>query len=136
MLKNPANRNRAVPLTSEQFRYAFANAVGEDEAKELYETYPCPDRHADLPGRDRKSEPVDRGEGRHQEPRPRATADHLREKDHTVPPAIAKASYKKQEKNEGVTEYMEMPGRGHSLMIDNGWRDVADTALAFVQRFV
>ena len=42
MLKNPANRNRAVPLTYDQFRYAFANAVGEDEAKELYETYSVP----------------------------------------------------------------------------------------------
>ena len=57
------------------------------------------------------------------------------EKDHTVPPAIAKASYKKQAKNEGVTEYVELPGRGHSLTIDSGWRDVAETALAFVRRF-
>src|SRR5262249_16057641 len=35
-LRNPANWNRAVPLSYEQFRYSFANAVGEDEAKELY----------------------------------------------------------------------------------------------------
>ena len=42
VLGNPANRNRAVPLTYEQFRYAFANAVSEDEAKELYETYAVP----------------------------------------------------------------------------------------------
>ena len=58
------------------------------------------------------------------------------EKDHTVPWAIANASYKKQQRNEGVTEIVEMPGRGHSLTIDHGWREVADTALAFVQRFV
>ncbi len=57
------------------------------------------------------------------------------DEDHTVPPAIAKASYKKQQKNEGVTEYVEIPGRGHSLTIDSGWREVADTALAFVDRF-
>jgi non-heme chloroperoxidase len=56
--------------------------------------------------------------------------------DHTVPPAIAKASFKKQAKNAGVTEYTEMEGRGHSLTIDNGWQDVADTALEFVRRFV
>jgi non-heme chloroperoxidase len=57
------------------------------------------------------------------------------EKDQTVPPAIANASYKKQERNQGVTEIVEIPDRGHALTIDKGWREVADTALAFVQRF-
>ena len=57
------------------------------------------------------------------------------EKDHTVPPAIANASYKHQANNEAVTEIVEMPGRGHALTIDSGWREVADTALAFVQRY-
>ena len=57
------------------------------------------------------------------------------EKDHTVPWAIAKASYRKQLRNDAVTEIVEMPGRGHSLTIDHGWREVADTALGFVQRF-
>ena len=42
VLRNPANWNRAVPLTYEQFRYGFANAVGEQEATELYETYSVP----------------------------------------------------------------------------------------------
>ena len=55
--------------------------------------------------------------------------------DHTVPPAIAKASFDKEKKNAGVTEYVEIDGRGHALTIDSGWREVADTALAFVQRF-
>jgi pimeloyl-ACP methyl ester carboxylesterase len=57
------------------------------------------------------------------------------EQDHTVPPAIANASYKKQKRNKGVTEIKEIAGRGHSLTIDHGWREVADTALAFVKRF-
>ena len=57
------------------------------------------------------------------------------EKDHTVPWAIANASYKKQKRNEGVTEIVEIPNRGHALTIDSGWREVADTALRFVQRF-
>ena len=57
------------------------------------------------------------------------------EKDHTVPWAVANASYKKQSRNEGVTEIVEIPDRGHSLTIDNGWREVADTALKFVNRF-
>jgi len=58
------------------------------------------------------------------------------EKDNTVPWAIANASYKKQKRNEGVTEIAEIPGRGHALTIDGGWREVADRALAFVRRFV
>ena len=57
------------------------------------------------------------------------------DKDHTVPWAIANASYKKQQRNEGVTEIVEIAGRGHALTIDSGWREVADTALGFVQRF-
>ena len=57
------------------------------------------------------------------------------EKDHTVPWAIANASYKKQKRNEGVTEIVEIPDRGHSLTIDHGWREVADKALSFVRRF-
>jgi non-heme chloroperoxidase len=57
------------------------------------------------------------------------------EKDHTAPPSITRASYKQQQDNSGATEMVEMPGRGHALTIDNRWREVADTALAFVQRF-
>jgi non-heme chloroperoxidase len=137
VLGNPANRNRAVPLTYEQFRYGFANAVDEDEAKELYNTFSVPGSGAPLfqaaaanlnPWTEAKvdSENPDRG--------PLLVISG--EKDHTVPPAIANASYKKQERNPGVTEIVEMPNRGHALVIDSGWREVADTALAFVRRFV
>ena len=58
------------------------------------------------------------------------------EKDNTVPWAIANASYHQQQHNPDVTEIVEIPNRGHALTIDSGWREVADTALAFVQRFV
>jgi len=58
------------------------------------------------------------------------------EKDNIVPWSIANASYKKQKRNEGVTEIVEIPNRRHSLTLDSGWREVADTALAFVRRFV
>ncbi len=137
VLKNPANWNRAVPLTYEQFRYGFANAVSEDEAKELYETYAVP-----APGA-----PLFQAATANLNPWTEAKVDHKNpergplliisgEKDHTVPWAIANASYKKQAHNPGVTEITEMPNRGHALTIDNGWREVADTALAFVQRFV
>ena len=57
------------------------------------------------------------------------------DKDHTVPPAIAKASYNRQKRNDAVTEFKTLPGRGHALTIDSGWREVADTALDFVRRF-
>jgi pimeloyl-ACP methyl ester carboxylesterase len=137
VLGNPANRNRAVPLTYEQFRFGFANAVSEDEAKELYETFAVPAAGAPLfqaatanlnPWTEAKvdSKNPDRG--------PLLIISG--EKDHTVPWAIANASYKKQKRNEGVTEIVEIPNRGHALTIDSGWREVADTALAFVQRFV
>src|SRR4051794_29079328 len=39
VLGNPRNRHRAIPLTYDQFRYAFANAVSEAEAHQLYDTY-------------------------------------------------------------------------------------------------
>jgi non-heme chloroperoxidase len=57
-------------------------------------------------------------------------------KDHTVPTAISKAEYKRQQHNTGVTEFTEIPDRGHALTIDNGWAQVAQTALAFIRRFI
>jgi non-heme chloroperoxidase len=137
VLSNPANRNRAVPLTYEQFRYAFANAVGEEEAKQLYETYSVPGSGV----------PIFQAASANLNPWTEAKVDTknpdrgplliiVGAEDHTVPPAIAKAAYKKQKGNAGVTEYHELPGRGHALVIDDGWRDVADVALAFVRRFV
>jgi non-heme chloroperoxidase len=57
------------------------------------------------------------------------------EKDHTVPWAIANAAYKRHRRNPGVTEIVKIPNRGHSLTIDHGWREVAQTALEFVKRF-
>jgi non-heme chloroperoxidase len=137
VLGNPANRHRAVPLTYEQFRYGFANAVGEGEARELYETFAVPASGAPIfqaaaanlnPWTEAKvdTETPDRG--------PLLIVSG--EKDNTVPWAIANASYKRQQRNDGVTEIVEMPNRGHALTIDSGWREVADTALAFVKRFV
>ena len=137
VLGNPANHGRAVPLTYEQFRYAFANAVSETEAMELYNTYAVPGSGAPLfqaatanlnPWTEVKVKTKNPERG------PLLIIDG--ELDHTVPWAIANASYKKQKRNEGVTEIVKMDGRGHSLTIDHGWREVADTALAFVKRFV
>jgi non-heme chloroperoxidase len=58
------------------------------------------------------------------------------ESDHTVPPALVNAAFKKQKRNAGVTEIVSVPRRGHSLTIDHGWREIAEKALAFVKRFV
>lgn len=58
------------------------------------------------------------------------------EKDHQAPGAIARATYKKQSKNVNITEIVEIPNRGHSLTIDSGWQEVAQTCLDFVTRFV
>jgi pimeloyl-ACP methyl ester carboxylesterase len=137
VLHNPLNHGRAVPLTYEQFRYAFANAVGEDEAKELYDTFAVA-----APG-----EPLFQAATANFNPWTEAKVKSKNpgrgplliisgEKDHTVPWAIANASYKKQKRNEGVTEIVEIVGRGHALTIDSGWQEVAETALRFVGRFV
>ncbi len=136
-LKNPLNRGRAIPLTYEQFRYAFTNAVSEDEARELYDTYAVP----------APAEPLFQAAAANLNPWTEAKVDSKNpargpllildgELDHTVPWAIANASYNRQKRNEGVTEIAKVPGRGHSLTIDSGWREVADLSIAFVQRFV
>lgn len=56
--------------------------------------------------------------------------------DHGYAWAIANASFKKHQRNEGVTEIVKMPNRGHALTIDSGWREGADKSLEFVKRFV
>jgi non-heme chloroperoxidase len=137
VLRNPLNRGRAVTLTLDQFKYGWATGVSDEEAKQLYETY-----HVAAPGvalmqmananinpfTEAKLDPKNPDRG------PLLIIDG--EKDHTVPWAIANASYKRQSRNQSVTEIKQMPGRGHSLTIDSGWREVAETALEFVKRFV
>ena len=137
VLGNPANHSRAVPLTYDQFRYSFGNAVSEDEAQELYSTFAVPGSGVPLfqaatanlnPWTEVKvkSKSPDRG--------PLLILAGAR--DHVVPWSIANASYKKQRRNKSVTEIAKVPGRGHSLTIDHGWRDVAQRSLDFIARFV
>jgi non-heme chloroperoxidase len=137
VLSNPANYKRAVPLTYEQFRFGFANAVEEDEAKELYKTFAVPAPGAPLfqaatanlnPWTDVKVDTKSPNRG------PMLIISG--ENDNTIPCSVAYAQYKKQKRNPGVTEIVKMPDRGHALVLDSGWREVADTALAFVRRFV
>ena len=137
VLANPLNRNKAIPLTYEQFRFAFANAVSEEEARQLYDTFAVPASGAPLfqaaaanlnPWTEAKVNTINPDRG------PLLILDG--EKDNTVPWAIANASFKRQKRNAGVTEIKKMAGRGHALTIDSGWKEVAETALAFIQRFV
>jgi pimeloyl-ACP methyl ester carboxylesterase len=134
-LSNPLNYHRAVSMTYEQFRYGFANAVDENEAHQLYDKYAVPG----------SSTPIFQAAAANLNP---WTEDRVNtknpargplllisgEKDHTVPPAIVTAEYKLQQHNPGVTEFREMPHRGHTLIIDHGWREVAEIALAFIAK--
>jgi non-heme chloroperoxidase len=133
VLRNPANYHRAVSLTFEQFRYGFANALEEVEAHTLYDRYAVPG----------SGTPIFQSAAANLNP---WTEDQLNtknpergpllliagEKDHTVPLAVVTAAYKLQQHNPAVTEFRAIPGRGHSLTIDHGWRDVAEIALAFI----
>ena len=137
VLVNPANRHRAVPLSYEQFRFGFANAVSAVEAKLLYEKYAVPGSGA----------PVFQTATANLNPWTEVRVDTENpergpllimsgEMDNTVPWSIANASFKRQKRNQGVTEIVEMQGRGHTLTVDSGWREVAVKALSFVNRFV
>jgi non-heme chloroperoxidase len=137
VLYNPLNTRRTVLLTYEQFRYVFANALDEDEAKTLYDTCSVPG-----PGK-----PIFQAAAANLNPWTEVKVEVKNPdrgpllivsggRDHTVPPAIARAAYKRQRRNVGTTEFVEFAGRGHSLTIDHGWRDVADSALGFVKQYV
>jgi pimeloyl-ACP methyl ester carboxylesterase len=137
VIGNPANHGRAVPLTFDQFRFGFANAVSEEEAHQLYGDFAVP----------ASGIPLFQAATANLNPWTEAKVDTKNpdrgpllvisgEKDNTVPWAIANGDFKRQKHNKGITEIVEIPNRGHALVIDSGWREVADTALAFVQRFV
>ena len=135
-LLNPLTRGRAITLTYDQFRYGWANALDEKEAKQLYDTFHVAGSGISLvqmgnanlnPWTEAKVDTKNPDRG------PLLIIDG--EKDHTVPWAIANAAYKRQRRNPGVTEIVKIQNRGHSLTIDHGWREVAETALTFVKRF-
>ena len=135
-LSNPATRHRAVPLTYEQFRYSFANAVDEDQARRLYDTFAVPAPGAPLwqaAAANFNPRTEDKVDVKNPERGPMLIVSG--ENDHTVPHVLSNAAFQHQRKNPDVTEFVEIPGRGHALTIDDGWQAVADTVLAFVGRF-
>ena len=135
-LADPRTRGRAITLSYDQFRYGWTNTLEATESKELYDTFHVAGSGIAL---------VQMGNA-NLNPRTEAKVDTTNpdrgplliidgEEDHTVPWAIANAAYKRQKRNTGVTEIVKVPNRGHSLTIDHGWREVAQTTLDFIKRF-
>jgi len=133
VLGNPANARRAVTLTFEEFTYGWANNLDEAEARQLYDEF-----HVAASG-----VPIFQAAVANLNPFSETKVEYKAEnrgpiliisgeKDHTVPHAISHAAYKKHSKNQSVTEFAEIAGRGHSLTIDHGWEEVAQTALDFI----
>ena len=136
VLGNPANYGKAVTLTFDQFRYGWANAVDEEQARRLYDTY-----HVAAPGA-----PLFEAATANFNPWAQTKVNVKNQdrgpllllsgaKDHTVPWALTNAAYKKQRHNPAITEIAEIHDRGHALTIDDGWREVAEVSLAFIRRF-
>ena len=134
VFRNPANRHRAVSLTAEQFRFAFGNAVSEQESRELYERWAIP-----APGR-----PLFEAAAANFNPHSPAKVDTANQsrgplllvaggRDNTVPETITRATLKQYRHSDAVTDFLEFPDRGHSLPIDSGWREVADASLAWLR---
>jgi pimeloyl-ACP methyl ester carboxylesterase len=134
VLGNPLNFKRAVSLTEHQFRFGFTNAVPEQEAKELYAKYAMP-----APGR-----PLFQAATATFNPNSATKVNVANasrgplllvsgEKDHTVPPVMVKSTLKAYRNSPAVTEFKEFAGRGHSLTIDSGWRELAQYSLAWLR---
>jgi non-heme chloroperoxidase len=135
VLSNPANRGRAVTLTFDQFRYGWANAIGEDEARRIYEQF-----HVAAPGKPIFQAAVANFNPGSETRVDTKTADRgplllfTGGADHAVPPAMSRAAYKKQQRNPGATEHIELADRDHSLVIDDRWSEVCDKTLEFLGR--
>lgn len=133
VLGNPANRSKAKALTRSQWRYGFGNALPAEESDALWEQWNIPS-----PGR-----PLFEVGTANFSPNSPAKVDVTNAtrgpllitggtEDHTVPFVTAKGAHRQYRKSKAITDFHEFKGRGHSLTIDHGWRDVADTSLAWL----
>ncbi len=133
VLGNPINRGRAKALTRDQWRFGFGNALTQDESDQLWERWSIPS-----PGKPLFEAAIANFAVRSPAKVDTANADRGPllitggTLDHTVPLVTAKAAHKLYRKSAAVTDFHEFEGRGHSLTIDHGWRDVADTTLAWL----
>ncbi|MGB3440588.1 MAG: alpha/beta hydrolase [Actinophytocola sp.] len=134
VFRNPANKHKAVSLTAEQFRYAFGNAVSEQESQELFERWAIP-----APGK-----PLFEAAAANFNPHSPAKVDTANDargplllitggRDHTVPESVTRATLKQYRHSDAVTDIQDFPDRAHSLTIDSGWRDVAQASLSWLK---
>ncbi|MDH2416216.1 alpha/beta fold hydrolase [Nocardioides sp. CER19] len=134
VFKNPANRRRAVSLTAEQFRFAFGNAIASEESDELFERWAIP-----APGK-----PLFEAAAANFNPHSPAKVDTdnagrgpllliMGGQDHTVPEAVTKATLKQYRHSAATTDLLEFSDRAHSLTIDRGWPEIADTCLSWLK---
>ena len=133
-MKNPGNIDAAVSLTEKQLRYGFGNGISEDKSEELFDKWAIPS-----PGR-RLFQAASANFNPHAQTKvdtknqgPRTAAAHHGGKDHTVPEAVSKSTYKQYRHSEATTELTEFADRGHSLIIDPGWREIADSVLSWLK---
>jgi non-heme chloroperoxidase len=135
VLSKPANRKRAVALTRKQFRYGFGNALSESESGELFDRWAIPGPGKPLfeasAANFKKSSPAAVDTGKRDRGPLLIVAGG---KDHTVPEVVARAAYRLYSGSGAVTDYHVFPDRGHSLVLDHGWREVADLALSWLAR--
>jgi len=136
VIANPANLKRAVALTWEQFHYGWTNNLTDTEGKQLYEEFHVagsgvPLFQAALSNVNPWSE--DKVDTKNPDRGPLLFISG--DSDHTVPWTIVHASYERQKRNTSPTEIVAMEKRGHSLVIDSGWKDVANLAAEFVQQY-
>lgn len=133
VFRNPANRHRAVSLTAEQFRFAFGNALDEQESDALFERWTIP-----APGK-----PLFEAASANFDPHSPAKVDTANAgrgplllvaggEDHTVPEAVTRATLKQYRHSSATTDFLRFADRGHSLTIDHGWRDVAEATLTWL----
>ncbi|HLK74900.1 MAG TPA: alpha/beta hydrolase [Streptosporangiaceae bacterium] len=132
VFENPANLHRAVSLTAKEFAYSFGNALSEQESDDLYQRWAIP----------APAKPLFEAAAANftlHSPAAVNTGNENRgpllltmgKQDHTVPEVITKSTLKQYRHSLAITDLEEFD-RGHSLIIDSGWREVADTCLAWL----
>jgi pimeloyl-ACP methyl ester carboxylesterase len=134
VFKNPANIHKAVSLTAKEFHYSFGNALPEEESNELFERWTIP-----APGRP-LFEAATANFSPHSPDKVNTSNEGrgplllvMGKQDHTVPEAITKSTVKQYRHSSAVTDLEEFD-RGHSLVIDSGWRAVASVCLAWLSK--
>jgi pimeloyl-ACP methyl ester carboxylesterase len=132
VLKNPANRHKAVGFSYDQWRYAFTNTFPEDQARATYERYHVPaSGHVFWGSALANIHPghADSWVDYHNDSRP-PLLFISGENDHLMPPKIQKSNAKHYT-SATVTEVIEFPGRSHLMPAQEGWEEVADAALTW-----